>query len=314
MTGLANDVTGTTSDARGRRLRGSKEPLGPGSYLWTYGIDWRGVFMSRSGIWLEVAHPVIGAGMVQHSRFDIDRWRTLTRRLKTMNSVNGVHGPGAAEAASDHLRKVHSNIKGIDSQGRSYHALNADAYLWVPATGYAGQAHVRQVFGGVFDDEIEDGIYEDWKRVFRLLGVPERVIPATRAEFWEYYENMISTGLERNLGIDRVLDVDSRPLPVPPGAKYLPVPAWNLFARPFQAMIRLSGAGLLDPRTRDLLGIEWSPRRQRRFDRLVRIARLVHRVLPERIAYPLRNHVPDSAAPEFFGDWREARDGVTVVH
>ncbi|MET9202377.1 oxygenase MpaB family protein [Gordonia sp. NPDC003585] len=159
--------------------------------------------MKRSTIWLEVAHPVVGAGVGQHSRFDTDRWGTLTRRFKTMFAIYGGHGDEGARVASEHLRAIHSQVKDVDNQGRSYHALNADAFLWVAATGYSTQADIRRAFGGRVDDELEDALYEDWKRTARVLGESERVIPPTRVEFWAYYWHVVDDVLERNLCTDR---------------------------------------------------------------------------------------------------------------
>ncbi|MFW0786503.1 oxygenase MpaB family protein [Gordonia sp. CPCC 206044] len=277
----------------------SSVPLGPESLTWRYGNDWRGVLAARSTIWLEVAHPVVGAGVGQHSRFDTDRWGTLSRRFHTMFALYGGHTDAGAVAAAEHLRAVHSTVKGVDTQGRSYHALNADAYLWVAATGYSMQADIRRVFDGVVDETLEDGLYEEWKRTARVLGVPERVIPATRTDFWSYYWHVIDDILERNLCTDRVLDVDSRPLPRHPSFRG-PTFLWNLGARPFQKLIVLSGAGLLPPQTRRLLGIPWNSRRQNRFDRLIRIVRWGDRVLPDKARYPFRRVTPSPTLPDFF--------------
>lgn len=284
----------------------SRAPLGPDSASWRHGNDWRALLGARSTIWLEVAHPVVGAGVGQHSRFDTDRWGTLTRRFQTMFAIYGGHCDAGAHAAAEHLRAVHSNVKGVDVHGRSYHALNADAYLWVAATGYSTQADIRRVFDGEVDVELEDALYDDWKRTARVLGVPERVIPKTREDFWEYYWHVVDDVLERNLCTDRVLDVDSRPLPRHPSFRG-PTFIWNLGARPFQRLIVLSGAGLLPPQTRELLGIEWNSRRQKRFDALVHTVRVIDRFLPDSARYPFRRITPNPKLPDFFITRQEGR-------
>ncbi|MFF0492476.1 oxygenase MpaB family protein [Nocardia sp. NPDC003482] len=260
-------------------------PIGPGSATWRWGFDWRGVLGARAVILLEVAHPIVGAGVIDHSEFLSDRWSRITRTFASAQRVAGFHGADAAVAEGQRLREMHRGIAGVDARGRRYHALNADAYLWVHATGYAGPAEVRRVFDGRVDEAKEEAVFREWRDLAAVLRIPDRVVPATRAEFWDYYHRTANEVLERNAATDLIIELDRKPMPVPPNLR-VPQALWNGFALPLAALWRLSTAGLVPPAVRDRLGLDWSPARARRFDRLVRSVRTLDRALPDRIRHP----------------------------
>ncbi len=261
-------------------------PVGPGSATWRWGVDWRTVLASRAVLLLEVAHPVVGAGVIDHSEFLSDRWARITRTFASVRRVNGFHGSEAAIAEGLRLREVHRDISGTDAQGRRYHALNADAYLWVHATGYAGPAEVRRVFDGRVDTDREEALFQEWRDLAGVLRIPDRVVPRTRAEFWAYYRRTVADVLERNAATDLLLELDRKPMPVPPQL-HLSQTVWNGFAVPLAALLRSTTAGMMPPELRDRLGLTWSPARERRFDRTVATVRMLDRLLPDKIRHPV---------------------------
>lgn len=271
------------------------KPLGPASATWRRGVDWRTILASRAILLLEVAHPVVGAGVADHSEFLSDRWARISRTVESASRIAGFKGPDASIAEGRRLRELHSGIKGVDSAGRKYHALNADAYLWVHATGYAGPAEIRRVFGGQFDEVTEDALFGEWQDLARILRIPDRVIPPTRSDFWSYYEETVNDRLERNSTTELVLDLDSHPMPPHPHFR-LPRAVWNIPAVPMAALLRLTTAGLLPSTFRNRIGIEWDARREARFARAVRAIRLLDAALPDIARYPLsRRSLPPTA-------------------
>ena len=74
---------------------------GRGSLTWRYGADWRAVLTSRAVLMLQGAHPVVGAGVADHSEFLEDRWGRLIRTVKSAHSFLGFNGEesGRLEAA-----------------------------------------------------------------------------------------------------------------------------------------------------------------------------------------------------------------------
>lgn len=261
-------------------------PVGPGSATWRWGMDWRTVLASRAVLLLEVAHPVVGAGVIDHSEFLSDRWARISRTFASVRRINGFHGSEAAIAEGLRLREVHRDISGTDANGRRYHALNADAYLWVHATGYAGPAQVRRVFDGHVDADREEALFREWQNLAGVLRIPDRVVPRTRAEFWAYYRRTVADVLERNAATDLLLELDRKPMPVPPRLP-LPQAVWNGFAVPLAALLRLTTAGMMPPELRNRLGLTWTPAREKRFDRAVATVRMLDRLLPDKIRHPV---------------------------
>jgi uncharacterized protein (DUF2236 family) len=276
MTSTRNE-TGTDPQLR---------PWGPNSLSWRAGIDWRAVLTSRVAILMQVAHPVVGAGVMDHSEFLEDRWARITATAASARRFSGLDGPDAAIDEGRRLREMHAEIKGVDAQGRKYHALNADAYLWVAATGYWSSATIRRVHNAELDDAQEDALYEEWKDQARVLRIPERVIPVTRADFWDYVEHTVSDVLERNSCTDLLIELDRHPLPRHPKFS-LPTPFWNVMAIPLAALLRLATSGYVPEPLRDRLGIEWDSGRARQFSTLVSITNGLDKVLPDRARHPL---------------------------
>src|SRR5439155_23416248 len=82
---------------------------------------------------LQVAHPMVGAAVKEHSNFRAEPWKRLFGTLDYVYAVT-YGGPERSAAAGRHLREMHKRIKGEDSHGRRYHALDPEAYAWVHGT------------------------------------------------------------------------------------------------------------------------------------------------------------------------------------
>lgn len=261
-------------------------PWGPDSLSWRRGIAWRAALTSRATLLMQVAHPVVGAGVADHSEFLEDRWGRIMSTAASARRFSGLEGPEAALDEGARLRKVHRDIGGTDSKGRRYHALDPEAYLWVAATGYWAGTAIRRMHDCEFEDVIEDQLYREWTDQARVLRIPERVIPATRPEFWTWFDHIVNDVLERNWTTDLLLELDRHPMPPHPRFP-LPKLLWNVPATPLAALLRLTTAGYLPPVLRERLGVTWDYPRAARFATLVAVTDGLDRVLPEKVRYPL---------------------------
>ncbi|WP_432420583.1 oxygenase MpaB family protein [Nocardia carnea] len=73
------------------------------------------------------------------------RWARIRSTDASARRFSGLEGPAAAIEEGQRPRRVHREIRGVDAAGRRYHALDANAYLWVAATGYWAGAVVRRL-------------------------------------------------------------------------------------------------------------------------------------------------------------------------
>jgi uncharacterized protein (DUF2236 family) len=96
----------------------------------------------------------------------------------------------------------------------------------------------------------------EWRRLGRLLGVRERDLPVTVAEFDDYLATMVSDVLEDTAAVRDVLAVLGNPAssPLPRFA----TPLWQLGRLPLGHGLRLTTIGLLPPILRERFGLTWS--------------------------------------------------------
>jgi uncharacterized protein (DUF2236 family) len=201
---------------------------------------------------LQVAHPLIAAGVVYHSDYESDLWQRLLRTLQALYLI--VYGNREeAERAAEAVRAVHAHVHGMTRSrlgpfpaGTPYSASDPDLMLWVHATLVEASLGAHQRFVGLLSPDEEEEYYADMALVARLFGLPATDIPTCLADFLQYWEAQLAgpeicvTPLAREVA--RV--ILEAPLPTP--LRVL-VPAH-----------RLASAALLPRRVREEYGLRWS--------------------------------------------------------
>ncbi|QNS03125.1 oxygenase MpaB family protein [Streptomyces xanthii] len=254
-------------------------PPPPGGILWDTAGDIRSLLALPAAFVLQVAHPAVGAGVDDHSVFRTDPWG---RGARSLNSVLlWVYGGEAAVEEGRRLRRVHRTVRGTDPSGRRYHALTPAYYAWVHATGYPVARYARRYFARPFTAEEDERFYAEWLMVGRILGIRDRDMPQTTADFWPYYHRMLALEIAPNAVVSELTSAH-RALPAPPGAARL---VWPLVRPLLVRGLRFLSVGLLPPEARDALGLPWSPRDERRLRRFAALVRLTVPHLPERLRY-----------------------------
>ncbi|MFI0354802.1 oxygenase MpaB family protein [Actinomadura sp. 9N407] len=257
---------------------------GPDSLIWRYAGDWRGALTSRATLLLQVAHPVVGAGVGDHSAFLEDRWGRLTRTIESTIDFLGYRGEERGRDEAARLRELHKDIKGVDAQGRRYHALNPEAYLWVHATLLHGMIQTQRLFGRPIPPHRERVLYEEWAQLALALGITKRHIPEGPEEFRDYFGTVVRERLEFNDTVRLLIDLDHKPLPPPPKWP-LPGFAWTGLAVPSTVMLRKLGVGSLPPVLRERFELPWTAGDERRFRHFARTMRMADGVMIDRLRY-----------------------------
>jgi len=133
-------------------------PLGPDSLTWKYFGDLR---TGMLGVWIgaiQNMYPELGAGVEDHS---ILLREPLQRVARSVYPIMGVVYDGERAAQTgEQIKGFHKTIRGIDADGRRYHALNPETFYWAHATffmliiktaeyfcGGLTEAEKRQLFG-----------------------------------------------------------------------------------------------------------------------------------------------------------------------
>lgn len=252
--------------------------VGPDSVAWRSASDARLYLVMLYPLLLQVAHPTVGAGVLDYSDFERRPWDRLLRTLDYVNLL--VYGGAEAIAAGRRLRNLHKGFRGVRQDGERYYALEPDAYAWVHATlidtYVTGHAH----FGRPMTRRETELFYAEYRRLGRLIGVRDTDLPGTWSGFREYFEHTVETTLERNLSVERVLGTIRHaappPLPVP-----LPTTLWRGLRLPASKALWLGGVGLMDPALRRRLGARWTRADELQFRALAALNRNLEPVLPQ---------------------------------
>ena len=254
--------------------------FGPGSASWR--ID-REVIVLAGGscaLLMQAAHPVVAAGVADHSTYATDPFGRLLRTLGTSYDV--VFGSGStADAAIRRVNAIHAAITGrLPDSGAPYAALDPEALLWVHATLVDTALRVYGRFVAPLTPDDEQAYHVECGRVAQLLGVPSGDLPATIAELREWMARMVASGRVRVTPQARDI---SRTVLYP--SRFPPRLAWDA--------AHLVSMAVLPATLRRQYGIRWSARRERGMERIARASR---RVMPW-VPAPLR-HVPQARAAD----------------
>lgn len=248
--------------------------FGPGSATWAINSEAALILGGGCALILQVAHPLVGAGVEHYSRFKTDRWGRLTHTLDTIGQI--IFGDTAtAERGAARMRRAHARIQGVVSAGRAagapYDATDPALVLWVWATlVHTSIATYGRYVGQIRPDEVIR-YYEEQKRFAYACGVPVGGCPPTYADFTAYFEATVQHTLEPTAAARHVASIALNPLGLPAAAA------------PVLALVRLPTVGLLPARLRDGLNLRWSAGRGRAFALTAFGCRQIVPLLPHRV-------------------------------
>jgi uncharacterized protein (DUF2236 family) len=234
------------------------EPLGPDSLTWRYFGDWRGMLQGPWAGSMQNMHPQLGAAVEDHSTFFRERWPRLLRSLYPIGGV--VFDGDRAPTTGAEVRDYHLDIKGVDSQGRRYHAMNPDVFYWAHSTFFVGTLHVAERFCGGITEAQKRQLFDEHVEWYRMYGMSMRPVPKSWEDFQLYWDHMCREVLENNFAAREVLNLTE--LPKPPFAQWIPDPLWALQRKLLAPFFVWVTVGLYDPPVRELMGYSWSPRNE----------------------------------------------------
>lgn len=253
-------------------------PLGPESLTWKYFGDWRGMLQGPWAGSMQNMHPQLGAAVEEHSIFFQERWPRLLRSLYPIGGV--VFDSDRAPMTGAEVRDYHVDIKGVDAQGRRYHALNPDVFYWAHATFFVGTIIVADRLAGGLTEAEKRQLFDEHIQWYSMYGMSMRPVPKSWEEFQEYWQHMCTEVLENNKAARDVLDLTE--LPKPPFAKLMPDRMWSAQRKLLAPFFVWFTVGLYDPPVRTLMGYTWSGRDEWFHRRLCKLVELTFSVLPKR--------------------------------
>ncbi len=240
-------------------------------------------------ILLQMAHPLIAAGVADHSSFRSSPMAAVSRLHGTVRAMLALtfgdpieHGHAIAGIKAIHAR-VRGELREADrrlSRRRTrYSAEDPDLVLWVHATLIESVVLVYEQLVAPVSAADRDTYLQEAVDVALALGARDAELPRTWATLQdylakEYASGRIAVGTDARMIVDAVL-----------------FPPFSAISGPFAWVNRVITLGMLPPFVRDQYHYAWSDARDRQFRRATSAIRGVRRITPRAIAW-----------------WPEARD------
>jgi uncharacterized protein (DUF2236 family) len=148
---------------------------------------------------LQMAHPLVAAGVVYHSDYKDDLWRRLLRTLGALYLI--VYGSKEeAEGAGEAVRAVHAHVRGMTRERLGPFAAGTpllglrdpDLMLWVHATLVETSLAAYRRFVGQLTPDEEEAYYGEMALVASVFGLSPATAPATLADFRDYLEAQLA--------------------------------------------------------------------------------------------------------------------------
>jgi uncharacterized protein (DUF2236 family) len=243
-----------TSRTHAERLRSRDGYFGPDSLVRRLGNSPVTPFLGGgAAVLLQVAHPLVACGVVDHSGYQRDLWRRLVGTLRALYLIT-FGDKAEAERAAAIVRQVHARVHGTTTgrlgpfpAGTPYSASDPELMRWVHATlVYSSLAAYQQFVQPLSDTEL--GRYHaEMNTIAELFGTPAHVLPGSHGEFREYVQAQFA----------------SETITVTPPAREV---ASVILATPLPAPLRvlapahrLATTRILPPRLRHEYNLQWTP-------------------------------------------------------
>jgi len=221
---------------------------GPASEAWA--LNREAMLLLGAGpraLLLQLAHPLVAAGVAEHSDFRTDPWARLQATLRSYLAM--VYGTTtAARAEIRRLNGLHRSIAGA-----GYTARDPDLALWVHATLVDTTIVAHDAWIEPLAHDRRARYYAETLPIGRAFGVPEASLPGDLEAFDAYVATMLGPGgpvrvspVARELA-DAVLNPPLGPV-LPPLASVPPrAYSWTLWP----------AIGLLPASVREDYGFRW---------------------------------------------------------
>jgi uncharacterized protein (DUF2236 family) len=202
---------------------------------------------------MQMAHPLVAAGVARHSDFQENLWRRLVGTLRSLYLI--AFGTKAeAEHVGAIVQAVHRSVVGRTEEavgryarGTRYDASDPELMLCVHATLIHSSLAVYTRLVSPLSDDEQEQYYREMSLVARIFGTPAEVLPPTLGDFREYIDaELAGSNLCVGPAACDVAAVILRARVPPPLMPVVPTH-------------RLSTAGILPEELRREYGLWWTP-------------------------------------------------------
>lgn len=243
----------------------------PASPFWQVNREMLLGLAGMRALLMELAHPLIAAGVANHSDFRRRPFKRLYRTMRLMDCIT-FGSRKAASRALEQIGRCHSSVHGETSQpagrhpsGCAYSANDPELKLWVLATLIDSSLCLYELFVRPLSAEEKESYYQDSRQMGLLLGIPAKTMPTDYCGFAAYLQTMLSEGA-------LAISAPSREV------------AAALFEGPLRGRVVRAASfvsiGLLPKDLREAYGLPWNEARQKRLMKLAAVCRHLRPRLP----------------------------------
>jgi len=232
-------------------------------------------------ILLQLAHPLVAAGVFDHSGFRGTPYAAASRLYHTVHAMLSLtFGDEAARQRTiDGIRAIHRRVNGVLPEtigpyeaGTRYSAEDPSLVLWVHATLIESVLMVYEKLVAPLTEAERDEYCQEAFPIALALAAREEEVPRTWKDLRCYLEGMYAS---------RAIAVGTQGRELA-GAVLSPSGGW--LVAPATWINRTITVGLLPLQVREQYGMTWAPRQDRTVARLIAFLRTTRRVLPDAIA------------------------------
>ena len=233
-------------------------------------------------ILLQVAHPLVAAGVTQHSSFRGGALQAAVRLHHTVSAMLSLMFGRSAQRrdAVARIRAIHTRVNGTLAArvgpfpaGTPYSAEDPALLLWVHATLIDSSADIYQRVVGSLSEHDLDTLCQEAAPLLHELGGDPAKTPNDWIALQRYLSEVYSSGT-------LAVSDDARML----GQAVLSPRAAGMVV-PFSRTQERLTVGLLPADIRRAYGFGWTDADQQAFDRNLQRLRAMRRVLPRAIAH-----------------------------
>jgi uncharacterized protein (DUF2236 family) len=253
----------------------------PGGITWTIAGERLALLAWPRAILLQLAHPLVAAGVAQHSSFRASPLAPFARLHATVGAFRELTfgSDDAAGRVVQRILGIHDRVTGTLPQaagphgaGARYSAHDPALLLWVHATLLDSHVRILEPLLRPFTADERDRYCREAAPYAVVLGAVADDVPRTWTDLQAYMAAQIESG-------QVTVGVDARGL-----APAVLRPVWPRLAGLLYSPGDLLTVGSLPPPIRDGYGFAWNATRERRRARVAATLRAMRGLAPDLVA------------------------------
>jgi uncharacterized protein (DUF2236 family) len=220
---------------------------------------------------MQIAHPLVAAGVAEHSEFRRHRFARLYRTAFAAAAITfgsrefAIRSVQTINRKHDKVHGVLTAQQGIFAAGTPYDANDPDLKLWVLNTITESTLVAYELLVAKLSPDEREEYYKESLVGTRLFGIPDSIVPQTYSEFRCYMDRMLDSD---------VIQVSDQAMEIRKA----------LFAKTPSGLLLFAGSSLgiamLPERLRNEFGFRWQIEQKRWLQRIPAICRSLRRYTP----------------------------------